>query len=248
MTTNREFLNELAQRGDALQAWFDSEHVENPNGTLETLSKAPTLSQMFGFLRSNTDEENEAYRKMLDKNGIDLGVNVFELDDDDGEAEHQSDFVNCGIPYHDGDVVLDSGIIRPVDDSREKLESEIREHCYHVYDTPDMRMGGGHWQVDVSRETVFGWLDRQAAITERGMEKYAEAKQRMWESAYDRSCELEEKVEELTHKIDALTAENLSLARQHGDALAQVDIYREAIGAMLDVADELHRIAKVYER
>lgn len=241
MTTNREFLNELAQRGDALQAWFDSEHVENPNGTLETLSKAPTLSQMFGFLRSSTDEENEAYWKMLDKNGIDLGVNVFELDDDDGEAEHQSDFVNCGIPYHDGDVVLDSGIIRPVDDSREKLESDI--------------LNAGH---DNSTEEVFGWLDRQAEITAQesadAWKDYSDSVQREIAELHDELAkrdkdieQLKQRRDELIAKVDNLTAENLSLARQHGDALAQVDIYREAIGAMLDVADELHRIAKAHE-
>lgn len=93
MTTNREFLNDLANNDPhALDEWMSEEHV------------------------------------------------------------FQSDMVNCGKPFKEGDAVLDSAVIKPTD-SREKLEADMAMFC------------NGYMMDERQRGEVRNLLDRQAAIT-----------------------------------------------------------------------------------
>ena len=127
------------------------------------------------------------------------------------EAEHVEDAISENLGKS-----RDSEI-----DSREKLEADVRERSYHVYDSPDMRMGCGHWQIDVPRSTVFDWLDRQAAITERKHIELTGAFQ----------LESDERIAELQAKVDELTA-------QLRESNAERERLRGCLGIVADALDE----------
>lgn len=136
--TNKEWLDYLAHNApDELAAWFDAEHVETPNGTLQS---------------------------------------------DTAALEAKSS-----------------------DDSREKLEADV----YRAADEMD-RFYCGEKFIDTRK--IIGWLDRQAAITER------ECRKPNW--SYCETCEALEK----------LTAER----ERYRDKFSKCLDYADAIHALMD--------------
>lgn len=121
-------------------------------------------------------------------------------------------------------------------DSREKLEADVRNHFWH-----------NDW---CRSDMVFGWLDRQAAITEQEVEHDLMKAGRM-------AVEVErERIKKLTAERDELKELNeyhalqYELASEDADRLqAQVDRltdererYREKFGKCLDYADAIHAL------
>lgn len=142
--TNKEWLDYLAHNApDELAAWFDAEHVEHQDGTL------------------------------------------------DGDTKPESE------------------------DSRERLEAEIES--YSAFDIMDT----------ITLDMVIGWIDRQAAITER---EYGErmASEAMCSNVCAVVCEQRGRIAELQVKVDELTAER--------------ERYREKFGKCLDYADAIHAL------
>ncbi len=98
-------------------------------------------------------------------------------------------------------------------DSREKLEADVRNNVA-VRITPNRNKDGVLAPID----EVFGWLDRQAAITER---EWLEGKTHIFGMTFDKVRGLQAKVEELT---------------------AERDKYRQKFGKALDLAHEIARL------
>ena len=102
--------------------------------------------------------------------------------------------------------------IRDFDDSREKLEADVRKHYTHTVSTAMWPPSANKHTdvVSVSIDTVFEWLDRQAAMTER-----------YWRGQVDalaaKGDQLAEANAELRAKLDELEAEASGLVGQIGD-------------------------------
>ena len=101
----------------------------------------------------------------------------------------------------------------PSDDTREKLEADVRGRFTHRTSTamwPPSANKVTDW-VSVSMETVLGWLDRQAEITEREVKEANMESWRTWcnslgvsrtkERAGEQIAEMQAKVDELTLKL-----------------------------------------------
>ena len=142
--TNWEYLEALANNSPSeLQAWFDSEHVETPNGTLHGDTAAL-------------------------------------------EAKYD-------------------------DDSREKLEADVRVFCDAYAEFPYARE---------AFNSLLKLLDRQAAITEREVRDEREYGEPFWK--YCETCET----------VAALTAELDSARRDR-------ETYRELLGQAIDFAFDI---------
>lgn len=96
-----------------------------------------------------------------------------------------------------------SNVAYMAQDSREKLEADVREH-YAYSNTTLMYPPSANKSTDMLRalpvDTVIGWLDRQAAITEREM--------------HGKIRTLQKQNEEHLRLIDSLTAERDELAEK----------------------------------
>lgn len=135
--------------------------------------------------------------------------------------------------------------MRDFGDSREKLEADVRKRYTHTVSTAMWPPSANKHtdMVSVSMDDVLGWLDRQAALTERECMERATSERVGWDCAecaeglgkeLDARCDpLKERIAELQAKVDGLTAER--------------DMWRERCGRMLDAAHELARIAEVDE-
>ena len=99
-------------------------------------------------------------------------------------------------------------------DSREKLEADVRR----MFDN-------AHVPIDPA-EKIIGLLDRQAAITERDVRTYLNT---------ERSALIQS-------KIDKLTAENINLANQLGECMAEREQYRDLFAEALCKADEIAKL------
>lgn len=112
-------------------------------------------------------------------------------------------------PYEPASTHWDTARERDVDmkldaeereiDSREKLEADVQKHFTHRTSTamwPPSANNVTDW-VSVSMETVLGWLDRQAAITERECMTAAGL-------AGTEAPKLQAKADELTEERDGL--------------------------------------------
>ena len=129
-------------------------------------------------------------------------------------------------------------------DSREKLEAEIHRHFSDDYtdffDATDMY------------KLTLGWLDRQAAITEqecidtrinfaervRFGNKIAELKEDRRKQA-ETISRLSSENDDYREEVDRLKRENLNLAHDLGECMADRERYRELFGKALDFADEI---------
>ena len=144
------------------------------------------------------------------------------LTDDDEANPDASAFIGYTLK---GDTF--TGNMGEEADSREKLEADIREWCA-TFPT---------WNhAKEFCETVFGWLDRQAAITKR--------------ECLDTRVNFAERVG-MGNKIDELTDERDHLRRQVDmlneqviELTAERERYRERFGKALDLAHEIARLAE----
>ena len=125
-----------------------------------------------------------------------------------------------------GDVRADGVCANDVDatqDSREKLEAEVSNFGFI------MNLEG--YQLDM----IHGWLNRQAAITEREL-----CKQCDWPSlAAQPDYESQGRIVALTDKVDELTAERDALADDLLACNKEREEYRELFSEALTLAAEI---------
>ena len=150
--------------------------------------------------------------------------------------------------------------IRDFDDSREKLEADVRKHYSHTTSTsmyPPSANKQTDWLAPMPMDIVFGWLDRQAEITFEEAE--ANCKECFTET-YKRERKLGEAIDGLTERVDELKAERNKLRSQicklEDDLVGANDErdnwkancedwkkdcerYRALFGKALDYADEI---------
>lgn len=110
-----------------------------------------------------------------------------------------------------------------VPDSRERLEADVQKHFTHRTSTAMWSPSANKatdW-LSVSMEAVLGWLDRQAAITERHWMEICGA---------NANANVE-----LKRQIDDLTAD----AKKMGDQLYDMENLRDVLKAELDIAQEV---------
>ena len=150
------------------------------------------------------------------------------------DAEHDDMSFDAALIAGVDDTSKNSEILRNEQDSREKIEADVRKWC--------AMMGMQPYQLDF----VYGWLDRQAAITER------ECRKPNWD--YCETCEelqrLQAECDKLNREIEAIKAANddyradaMKNAQILGECMADRDAYRELCSKMLDGADNMRQIA-----
>lgn len=143
-------------------------------------------------------------------------------------------------------------------DSREKLEAEIdgtigdalRNLRKAIYDCVEQGMdvlsfSDGEF-IDFEHDEYVGEyvgrameaIDRQAAITERELQAQVDDYRAEWHRACAERAEL---------RLDLTSEKNkgIELAEQLGKAMAERDEYRKKVGAMLDAAQEIRRLAEI---
>lgn len=130
-------------------------------------------------------------------------------------------------------------------DSREKLEADARNLQERIWNA-----GANH--DGISLRHILELLDRQAAITERetrlrDLYRFEENHRRNVRSIEEVNQQLNGRIDALRAEVDRLQRENVQLAHDLGECMGGRD-YRGMCGKMLDVADELRRIAAVYDR
>lgn len=113
----------------------------------------------------------------------------------------------------DGDTEPES------EDSREQLEAEIES--YSAFDIMDT----------ITLDMVIGWLDRQAAITER------ECRKPNWDY-----CETCEALEKLTAERDNWKEHSRTIEYRCKKAETDCEIYRKKFGKCIDYADAIHAL------
>ena len=234
MTTNSEYLKELASRGDgSLQAWFDAEHDQYPkgheslNGYEERLydvkvSECPYCGRDRVVIHdfNNGYEEPDSYRvEHLDEKEActagcyEMYFSFSTVEDAVKHAdmrggyknEHPKNLYVSAEDFEWLEENLRSEHVQKLDefDSREKLEADVRKWC--------AMMGMQPYQLDF----VYGWLDRQAAITEQTYEQ---------------------RVSAIEGQVDRIKAENIALAHDLGECMADRDRYRSLLGHAIDNA------------
>lgn len=118
-------------------------------------------------------------------------------------------------------------------DSRERLEAEIES--YSAFDMMDT----------ITLDMVIGWLDRQAAITERECRKpnwyYCETCETLAELTAERD-ELKGQVFTLKSECDDLESTCNVLENELYNAKAERERYRSKFGKCLDYADDIHAL------
>lgn len=161
-----------------------------------------------------------------------------------------------GCELRDTDIV--DGVERSDDgvDSREKLEADVRKHYSHTTSTlmyPPSANKQTDWLTSMPMDTVFGWLDRQEAITAREFCWADDALQEELDRVRAERDELKKRVDELVKQrnraeSDAKTQRNnyeqVSSVREHWqkkarEAEAERDGYREKLGRALGLAGEI---------
>ena len=113
-----------------------------------------------------------------------------------------------------------------IPDSREKLEADIREYVHYI--------AGATLMSDRADEAVVhGWLDRQAAITEREC---------LVLSVDGADAILTAENAKLQEQVDRLTAERDNLVDNLLICNSERERYREAFGEALDKAAEIVKL------
>ena len=119
------------------------------------------------------------------------------------------------------------------EDSRERLEAEIES--YSAFDIMDT----------ITLDMVIGWIDRQAAITEREFRKpnwsYCETCEALEKLTAERD-ELKGQVFTLKVECDYLTSACDDLENELHKAKAERERYREKFGKCIDYADAIHAL------
>lgn len=139
------------------------------------------------------------------------------------------------------------------DDSREKLEADVRKRYTHTVSTAMWPPSANKHtdMVSVSIDTVLGWLDRQAAITEREvkLELLGDSEQPLTTALMasvasnlaEKNGELREQVDELTAERDELERANERQARKITAVCDLNDVQSKRIKELEAERDELKR-------
>ena len=138
---------------------------------------------------------------------------------------------------HDEDMSFDAALITGVDDecdSREKLEADVRKWC--------AMMGMQPYQLDF----VYGWLDRQAAITRAEYEFARKLDKEATEFMRDKVAELTAERDTLQGSLDIavqneskLEAQVDELSQQLINSHADCEQYRELFSEAITRAAEI---------
>ena len=195
----------------------------------------------------------------------------FEIDEPDTTRNELEDNGYVVMPYHNGEKQakllgkeFDQVIFDELQDSREKLEADVRQILHSAYMLAWMhgrenRRGSSFEKLHVE---FYNMLDRQAAITEREcrQREYAEGdvyrkvytKSHIDEMIRDAKIELDlqrDRNAELQEALDqqrAATANANDLWGRTRDELAAVkaerEAYRNLFGKSLDLADEIRAL------
>lgn len=125
------------------------------------------------------------------------------------DAEHVEP--NDGLAPKDGVSDPDGGsnVAYMAQDSREKLEADVLKYYTHTVSTAMWPPSANKHtdMVSVSMDDVLGWLDRQAAITERECESAA------WKANYRHAMA---RADKLQGQVNELTAERGEIAELIG--------------------------------
>lgn len=139
------------------------------------------------------------------------------------EAEHNDGLkLENGVSAEDADA--NDG--KPDIDTREKLEADV----YRVADEMDAFYCGERF---LDTRKIIGWLDRQAAITEREIAEKNLGKWHEWCEELGIECTKEragEKIAEMQERIRQLEAELRECDEQRIEYRDQRDWYRDRLG------------------
>lgn len=188
MTTNKEWLFSLPLEEQI--AWMESEHSE-PNPDCSAM-----LYRM--YTENMKHEPCSHYEPKDDVSGYGADFNVVEPNFDNIKA------VEMDASRFEAVEMDASRLVVREPDSREKLEADVRKH-YAYSTTTLMYPPSANKTTDMLGalpvDTVIGWLDRQAAITQHEItERWAEHLHPI-----ERECgDLRRKVDELTAERDTL--------------------------------------------
>lgn len=144
-------------------------------------------------------------------------------------------------------------------DSREKLEADIEKRAVHAETIlGPLRIG----TVKVGTNVIHGWLDRQASITERDVRTYLnredseliqakvdnlqEQVEHLYVEISKRDVEIAKRdkgIERLKRQRDEARAELENLATDLAECSREREIYRDACGQLLDLADQMRLVS-----
>lgn len=216
MPTNREYLDQLASESpDKLKAWFDADHVDAQRDINGTCPNA--------MGQSSDDAQLKAHSKT------------------------------------ESSLTEQSGSLSDEVDSREKLEADVWAGCEHLttVEREDVL-------VNVPWAKLLSWLDRAAdlqaendallaahiddverldAMGEGELQKQVdelegkyEASSRANEVLTLENAQVKAENAKLQEEVDRLKRENLNLAHDLGECMADRDRYRELLGHAIDNA------------
>lgn len=267
---NSEFLKELAERGDgSLQAWFDAERVEETNVTDGETNGIADGSPLVDELGEITHEVSELMKKQpytFDVNDVQgsirlAGRYIDELtaERDGWKAKAEYCERNDGLPS-ENDVSandVNANNANATQDSREKLEADVRKH-YAYSTTTLLYPPSANKTTDMLRslpiDIVVGWLDRQAAITERDVRTYlnredselVQAKvdnlQKQIEHLREEIAKRDKGIERLKNQRDEARAQLENLARDLDESEKLREELRAKFGKACDYANELYAL------
>ena len=168
--------------------------------------------------------------------GKSLGIAQAERDEWKAKAETRNDGVDCGhladMSVKDAYCVRDGGEMSDVD-SREKLEADMKERLgelwAHAWDAGSRDSMDDDFDIDVFNSL----LDRQEEITKR---ECADTR-----VSFAERMRFGDKIDELQSKVDRLTRENVSLAHDLGECMAERDELRAAYDELTAIAAQLCR-------
>ena len=135
-------------------------------------------------------------------------------------------------------------------DSREKLEADIEKRAVHAETIlGPLRIG----IVKVGTNVIHGWLDRQAEITKREWahvnDMYIADVRAERDAAESRVDELEAEIAKrdkgiarLKRQRDEARAQLENLARDLAECEREREVYRDACGQLLDLADQMRLV------
>lgn len=158
------------------------------------------------------------------------------------DAEHVDDSGHIADMSEKSADCVREGAEMSEEDSREKLEAEVDNWGFI------MNLEG--YQLDMIR----GWLDRQAAITERDVRTYLnredseliQAKvdnlQGQIEHLREETAKRDKGIARLKRQRDEARAQLENLARDLAECSREREVYRRACGELLDLADQMRLV------
>ena len=162
-----------------------------------------------------------------------------EIDEPDTIRNELEDNGYVVMPYHNGEKPakligkqFDQLIYDELHDSREKLETDIWAGCDHL-----TMLERGDVLVNVPSSRLLGWLDRQAAITERECFERAAKSDWLGQHLYAimaENRELQAKVDKLYQSCDILRDKKLIAEREK----SKLQAYMKELNVRLEIGKQ----------